>query len=154
MTDLVTRFSLSQVYRFQISANGERLAIASRESFVVIDLPSRKVVLQGDERSPSLSPRGEVLALVDQRGDLVLTTLSTGARRILRNRWWSTVGVGAWSPDGRFLLTAVRDDPLGFSTNLVAIDCATDKFAEIMRLDIEGDQGERCVWIKRRLLSA
>ena len=48
VTELVTKFSLAQVYRFQISANGRRLAVGSRESFVVIDLPSRKILLEQD----------------------------------------------------------------------------------------------------------
>jgi len=56
VTELVTRFSLAQVYRFQISANGRRLAVGSRESFVGIDLPSRKILLEQDGHYPSLSP--------------------------------------------------------------------------------------------------
>jgi hypothetical protein len=152
VTELVTKFSLAQVYRFQISANGTRLAVASRESFVVIDLPSRKILLEQDGHYPSLSPQGDVIAFLDKREDLVVTTLSTGTRRSIRNRWWNTVGVGGWSPDGRFLLAGVRA-PLPFYVYLVAIECSTEEFVEMMRLEMEGDRGETCVFIKRRLLS-
>jgi len=154
LTDLITRFTLSAVYRLQISANGDRLAVASRESFVVIDLPSRKLVLDGVDRFPSLSPRGDTLAFVHKSGSLVVTALATGTKRILMNRWWATaVGIGAWSPDGKFLLAGVRD-PIGLFTSLVAIDAETDESAEIMRLEVEGDHGEACTWIKRHFLSA
>ena len=152
VTDLITRFRLADVYRFQISANGGRLAVASRESFVVIDLPSRKIMLDVDGRWPSLSPQGDILAFTDKSGYLIMASLATGARRAIRNRWWNIVGIGAWSPDGRFLLAGARD-PIGLFTNLLAIDCAKDEFADLMRLDTEGDQGETCVWISRRLLS-
>jgi hypothetical protein len=152
ITDLITRFRLTDVYRFQISANGGRLAVASRESFVVIDLPSRKIVVDADGRWPSLSPQGDVVAFVDKSKDLIMTSLAAGPRRAIRNRWWNIIGIGAWSPNGRFLLAGARD-PAGFFTNLLAIDSASDEFAEIMRLDTEGDRGETCVWISRRLLS-
>jgi len=152
VTELVTRFSLAEVYRFQISANGSRLAVGSRKSFVVIDLPSRKVLLEQDGQYPSLSPQGDVIAFLDKHEDLVATNLATGARRSMRNRWWNVVGVGGWSPDGRFLLAGVRA-PLPFYVYLVAIECSTEEFVEIMRLEMEGDRGETCGWIKRRLLS-
>ena len=120
VTDLITRFRLADVYRFQISANGGRLAVASRESFVVIDLPSRKIMLDVDGRWPSLSPQGDILAFTDKSGYLIMASLATGARRAIRNRWWNIVGIGAWSPDGRFLLAGARD-PIGLFTNLLAI---------------------------------
>ncbi len=53
-------------------------------------------------------------------------------------------------PDGRFLLAGVRA-PLPFYVYLVAIECSTEEFVEIMRLEMEGDRGETCVWIKRSL---
>ena len=117
---------------------------------MVIDLPSRKILLEQDGHYPSLSPQGDVIAFLDKREDLVVTTLTTGARRSIRNRW-NTVGVGGWSPDGRFLLAGVRA-PLPFYVHLVAIEHSTEEFVEIMRLEMEGDFGETCVWIKRRLL--
>ena len=150
-TELISRFNRAQVECFQISATGDRLAVASRESFAVIDLPSRKILLEQDGHYPSLSPQGDVISFLDKRGDLVLTTLSTGTRRSIRNRWWNPVGVGGWSPDGRFLLAGVRA-PLPFYVHLVAIECSTEEFVEIMRLEMEGDRGETCVWIKRSLL--
>lgn len=152
VTDLIKQFHLSEVHRFQISSNGDRLCVASREAFVVIDLPFRRVLLQGQERSPSLCPSGDVLGVIDQRGELTLITLPAGARKTVSNQWWAIVGLGGWTPDGRFLLAGVRD-ALGLSTHLVSIDCYTKQWAEIMPLDIEGDHGETCVWVKRHFLS-
>src|SRR3989442_520008 len=95
VTELVTKFSLAQVYRFQISANGTRLAVASRESFVVIDLPSRKILLEQDEHYTSLSPQGDVIAFLDKREKFVVTTITYGSRRSIRDRWWNPVGDGS-----------------------------------------------------------
>jgi hypothetical protein len=152
LTDLVDRVDLAQTHRFQISADGDRLAVASRQSFAVIDVASHKVLLTGDERFPSLSHRGDALAFLNKRGDIVIKMLGTGVSKTIANAWWTTVGIGGWSPDGRFLLAGVRD-PVGFSTNLVAIDCLTGEYAEIMHLEVEGDHGAACAWIKRSLLS-
>lgn len=152
LTNLVTRFSLKDVFRFQISANGGRLVVGPRESFLVIDVPSRKIVLEGDGQFASLSPQGDALAFLNERGDLVVANLATGANRVIRNPWWVVEGVGGWSPDGKFLLAGARP-LLGFFIHLVAIDCATAKFADLVpRLD-EGDVGETSFFIKRRLLS-
>lgn len=151
VTGLVTRFSLNDVYRFQISADGGRLLVGSRELFVVIDVPSRKVMVEGEGQYASLSPRGDALAFLDKREDLVVTTLATGANRVIRNPWWIVAGVGGWSPDSRFLLAGARA-LLGFFYHLVVIDLATAEFADLWRLG-EGDVGETSFFIKRRLLS-
>jgi hypothetical protein len=150
-TELISRFDRAQVECFQISATGDRLAVASRESFAVIDLPSRKLVLEGNGRFTSLSPQGDALVFLGRGGDLVMITLATGARRSLMNRWWTAFGVGGWSPDGRFLL-AGGEASLGIFTKLVVIDCTTNEFVEIMRLG-HGNGGQTCRWIKRSLLS-
>jgi hypothetical protein len=151
VTELIKGLDLLEVKRLRISSNGQVLCAASRESFVVLDLPARRVVLESNGRFPSLSPNGSSLAFLDTRGDFVITTLATGARRVITSPWWTVVGVGGWSPDGKFLLAGARP---AFSVfiHLVAIDCATDEFAEITELD-EGDFGETSVWLKRRLLS-
>lgn len=143
---------IRDISRLQISANGNRLAVASYKAFVVLDLPSSKVVLEGDGQYASLSPQGNTLAFLDTRRGLVLTDLATEATKILANPWWTVVGVGAWSPDGKFLLAGGR--PLmNLVFDLLAVDTATADFARVMRLEMEGDYGQTCVWIKRRLLS-
>ncbi len=152
LTELITRFRLSEVERLRISANGGLLAIASRESFVIVDVPSRKVMLETYGRFPSPSPRGDSLAFLDNRRDLTIAIVSTGARKVIASPFWTVAGVGGWSPDSRFLLVGARPVSSVF-IHLVAIDCFNGEFAEIMRLD-EGDRGETSVWIKRRLLSA
>ena len=158
VTDLIRGFSLTEVERLQISGNGNRLAVGSRQtavgsrqSFLVVDLPSHKVMLQGFGRFPSLCPDGEAVAFVDRR-NLVVSSLANGSTRILRNRGCMAYGVGAWSPDSRFFLAGVRA-LLSLSVSLVAVDQVKDDFVEVKRLE-EGDFGENCVWIKRSLLTS
>jgi len=151
VTDLVSRFNLAEPHILQISANGRRLTAGWHDTFVVIDLPSHKIMFQADAQCPSFSPHGDELAFVEKHHDLVVANLHTGARRILLNRRFATKGVGGWSPDGRFLL-AGGVPLLGYFNKLVVIDCVTDEYAEILPLG-EGDWGQNCCWIKRRLMT-
>ena len=152
VTEFITRFPVAHIGRLQISANGNRLAVASSKSFAVVDLPSRKLLLEGDGQFSSLSPQGEMLACLDNGGELVLTSLATRTGRTISNAWGNVIGVGGWSPDGRFLFAGASPF-LTFRKSLLAIDTATGQFARIMRLEMEGDHGETCLWIKRQLLS-
>ncbi len=152
VTEFITRLPVTDISRLQISANGNRLAVASSKAFAILDLPSRKLLLEGDGQCSSLSPQGETLAFLDNHGKLILTTVATRASRTLSNAWGNIIGVGGWSPDSRFLFAGASPVPT-FRKSLLAIDTATGEFARIMSLEMEGDHGETCVWIKRRLLS-
>jgi len=150
VSDLITWFSLRDLERLRLSGSGERLVAGSRNRFSVVDLPSHKVLLEGEGRFPALSPSGEAIAFVDGHRKLNLTTLATGAtRRLLRRS--TTHGVGSWTPDGALLLAAV-EGPLSFFCYLVAVDCSADACAEIARLE-EHDSGQECALINRRLLT-
>ncbi|MFJ2826613.1 amidohydrolase family protein [Streptomyces sp. NPDC087263] len=58
----------------------------------------------GGRMCPALSPDGERLATFDVSGNLLVTTLSTGAERTLVEPYGAGVpGAPSWSPDGRYL---------------------------------------------------
>lgn len=150
LTELVARFSLRDVERLRFSANGSRLAVGSRESFLVLDPSAHKALFQGEGRFPSLSPSGEEVTFVDARRKLGLAAVASGTTRTLLDGA-TTYGVGSWTPDGSLLLAGVRG-PLAFYWNLAAIDCTTGQYAAIRRLE-EHDFGQDSGLIKRRLLS-
>jgi hypothetical protein len=150
VTDLISRFRLVNLESLRLSASGTRLAAGSRESFSVVDLPSRSVLFEGSGRFPRLSPSGEAVAFVGVNRKLTVATLATGSTRTLMPRW-ETRGVGSWSPDGRFLFAGAQG-PLHWSWYLVAIDSSTGEHAEIAYLE-EWNPGHDCALIKRRLLS-
>jgi hypothetical protein len=150
ITELITRFNPREIECLRFSASGDRLVAGSRRMFSVIDLPLRKVLFEGEGRSPSISPSGEVVAFVDQRRRLTVTTVGTGATKRLLERS-ITHGVGSWTPDGALVLAGI-EGPLSFFWYLSAVDCLADAYAEIIRLE-EHDSGEACGLIKRRLLS-
>jgi Tol biopolymer transport system component len=134
--------------RLGISGSGNRLVVRL-EQILVIDVPSHKVVVEEDGDYPALSPDGESLALIDDRKRLVIVSLSTGARRILSSGNGKSIGIGTWSPDGRFLM-ANFVEPLRFAEILVAVECATDRYAEVLTERVKG--GFRGVWAKRDLI--
>ncbi len=149
LTDLVSRFDLGRAYRLGISSMGNRVVVAFAEKFVVIDLPSRKVLMNSRGRFPALSPNGESVAFVDDQHHIAVVSLATRVRLTLLDSWWRTIAIGAWSPDGRYLLAA-STRLLSFSIRLVAVECATNRFAGIRPL---GDfVAPGCVWINRDLL--
>jgi len=150
LTELIARFSLGDVERLRFSANGSRLVVGSRESFLVLDLSAHKALFQGEGRVPSRSPSGEEAAFVDARGRLGLAAVASGATRTLLDGA-TTYGVGSWTPDGSLLLAGVRGS-LSFYWNLAAIDCTAGQYAAIRRLE-EHDFGQGSGLIKRRLLS-
>jgi hypothetical protein len=150
VTDLVTRFRPAEIERLRLSASGGRLVAGSRSRFSVVDLPSQKVLFEGEGRFPSLSPSGEAVAFVDGHRKLNFTTVATGAtRRLLESS--TTHGVGSWTPDGALLFAGV-EPTLSFFWYLAAVDCSMDTYAEITRLE-EHDSGQDCGLISRRLLS-
>lgn len=150
VTNLITRFGLVNLESLRLSASGDRLAAGSRESFSVIDLPSRSVLYEGSGRFPRLSPSGEAVAFVGGNRKLMVTTLATGLTTTLMPGW-VTRGVGSWSPDGRFLLAGAMG-PLNWNWHLVAIDSSTGEHEEITYLE-EWNGGQDCALIEQRLLS-
>jgi hypothetical protein len=152
LSGLVTRFQIADITRLCISANGQRLAVGTRERFVIIDIQAGTVLLASEGQFPSLSPNGDFIAFINKTGMLVLTSLVTRASREVMVDWRTVVGLGPWSPDGTFLLAGITGG-LSLFTRLAAIECATGEFTEIIPRMVEGDRGEQSAWVKRRFLT-
>ncbi len=155
LTSLIAGFPTNEIEQLDLSASGTRLTLGTRTEFVVIDIPSQSVLQRRAGRFPTVSPTNSRIAFVDRR-QLLLLDLDGGdshPRELAVGR--SVYGVGAWSPDGRMLLagiqpTASLSAPL--ESQLVAIDTRSAEWASIAKLQ-EGDYGNRCRWIARRLLN-
>lgn len=146
-----TQPSSKEVERLSITSDGGRVAVGWRGSFAVIEVVSGRSLFRGDGRFATLSPDGSTLAFVGSGQQLVVRDLALGTeRRPMRGR--ITQGVGSWTPDGRFLL-AGSWVALSFQKRLVAVDTRDGGYLELARLG-EGDYGDRCFWIARRLLAA
>ena len=150
VTSLITKFPLSQAIRLAMSGAGDRLVVGSSGWFTVIDPASREsIVYEARGRYASLSPDGQFLAFVDEDRQVSLLDLSTRTRRILLDRSQNVSGIGAWSPNGQYLLAGLAGSG---SKKLVAIEAKTGQVIDMMPLgDLAGD---RCVWIKKAFLSA
>jgi WD40 repeat protein len=149
VTSLISKFPLSQAVRLAMSGAGDRLIVGSSEWFAVIDPALRESVYEARGRYPSLSPDGELLAFVNEARQVFLLDLSTRTRRILLDRSRNVSGIGAWSPNGQYLLAGVAGSG---SKELVAIEAKTGQVIDMMPLgDLAGD---RCVWVKKGFLSA
>lgn len=149
VTSLITKFPLSQAIRLAMSGTGDRLVVGSSGWFTVIDPASREsIVYEARGRYASLSPDGQFLAFVDEDRQVSLLDLSTRTRRILLDRSQNVSGIGAWSPNGQYLLAGLAGSG---SKKLVAVDAKTGQVIDMMPLgDLAGD---RCVWIKKGFLS-
>jgi len=150
LTGLVTFSELANVERLRISGSGRRIAAGSRDVFVVIDVPTHKIVLKATGRFPSLSPDGERIAFVDDAGNLLVRNIGDSQNRTLLTGT-TTDGVGAWSPDGKFVLVGVRRVSF-IDRKLAVVEISSGEFVEVMKLG--GWFGDRFVWINKRFLSA
>lgn len=150
LTGLITKFSLPQVIRIAISGSGDRLVVGSSEWFTVIDPKSRNpVVYEAPGRDVSLSPNGQFLAFVDEENRAILVDLSTRSHRTLLERSRKVSGIGAWSPDGQYLLAGLEG---WLSRRLVAIEAKTNQVIDMMTLGDVG--GSKCVWVNKGFLSS
>lgn len=152
VTGLMTRFRIADIDRLRISANGQSLIVGTREFFVVLDVPSRRVLFESPGQFPCFPPTADSVAFINKERELVSASLVTRATTKLMEGWWTTLGLGSWSPDGAFLLAGIRGR-LSFFVKLVAIDCATGEFADIVPRLQEGDLGEQSAWVQRGLLA-
>ena len=146
----VTTFDLRDEEGLSISGAGTLAAIGSREQMQVLELPSGNPVYSGVGRFPRLSPDGRNLAFI--RGErLYLRTLFESSEiQLLGGK--RVMGIGGWSPDGRFLLAGAWTKLLAFEKRQIVIDTRTGRFAELGRLG-EGDYGNLSRWISKGLMA-
>ena len=149
VSEVLTRLSLSNAERLQLSADGTCLVVGSRDEFAAIQVSSGSILFRGKGRFPAVSPVGESLVFVDENRLIVRSLISGTSRRLMQG--WSTYGIGSWSPAGEFVIAGARTS-VSLWLRLVVIDTVSDGFAEVGRLG-EGDFGDRCSWVSRGLLT-
>lgn len=151
VTGLLNRFGADKIERLHYDSSGDCLAIGSRQSLLVIDRKSRTRVFESTGRFPKISPDGKQLAFVDERNRLNLRDIKEGKNRFL-NLEAQVWGVGAWSPDGQYLLVGTKAD-MALQRRVRLIDVKQAESIEIGYPLAEGDYGDRCAWINRRFVS-
>jgi hypothetical protein len=60
------------------------------------------------------------------------------------------MGLGGWSPDGRFLLAGAWTKRFALEKRQVVFDTVTSQYAEIGKLG-DGDYGDGFAWISAKL---
>ncbi len=150
LTKLTGSVQLAEVERVGISSNGARLALGTRTRVFVSDVSTSQRVFEASGRFPALSPDGRRLAFVDQAHNLRVRELDAGTEITIPAM--SAYGVGTWSPDGALLLVGAWVS-FSWKKRLCVVDTAGMESAPLMSL-AEGDFGDRCFWINRRLLSS
>jgi len=137
----------SELEQLRLSSSGRQLAVSTRTTVAVVNVESHNVVYKSPGRFASLSPDGSQLAFIVGSG-LVIQRFKTGETRPV-NIGWRTYGVGAWTPDSRFLLVAARTG-LGWNKSLLVLDTIRATYAEVSKLG-EGDFGSTAMWVRRAL---
>jgi hypothetical protein len=150
-TRLLSGMDPAEIERLRLSGDGELLAVGSRTSAVVIDLKAGKTIFQSRGRFPTLSPDGKSLAYIDEQAHLVCQDLRNNTAKLLR-LGSNICGVGGWSADNRYILAGTRM-PMSVWNRLIVVDAVGSESVDSFKLG-EGDYGNRCVWISRRLVSA
>lgn len=151
LMSLLTDVDAAAIERLSLSEDGSVLAAGSRTSYVVIELESKRVLVKGEGRFPAISPDGKRLAYVAEQEQLVCYDIHQNSRRLLQQRF-RACGVGGWSADSRYVLAGKRT-PFSPDNRLMVVDVADDQAINSFKLG-EGDYGNKCVWISRRLVTA
>ena len=144
-----------------VSGPGNLVALGDRptKQIKVFEIASGRTVYSTSGRFPRLSPDGTQLAYVNE--DIIsIHSFSDGTTRQL-TRINKVSGIGAWSPDGRFLLAGALPNPpaptrdrinwLAFPRDRIIVDAINSEWAVIGKL-WEGDYGTGFAWISTKLL--
>jgi hypothetical protein len=144
-----------------ISGSGTLVALGDRSSqkIQVLEIASGRTAYSGSGRFPRLSPDGPQLAFLSE--DIIsIHTFSGGSTRQL-TPVKNIRGIGAWSPDGRFLLAGAWPNPLASAKDRIKllagmqdqiiIDTIKSESAVIGKLG-EGDYGNGFAWMSTKVL--
>jgi hypothetical protein len=152
MTRFVTKFGLrGTITDIRVSGPGTLVALGTDDQMQVLEIPSGRTVYTGPGTSPRLSPDGKRLAFVRNQS-VWIYSFSDGSTVPL-NKEKRVTGLGAWSPDGRFLLAGAWTRPmlLALEKRQIIIDVKTGEYESIGTLS-EGDWGSHYAWVSTRLL--
>lgn len=150
LTRLMEGFTLTDIMTLRVCDDLSRAIVGTRSEFRVLDLPRQATVFRSTGRFPALSPDGKRLAFVDKYHRLYIRDLNRGIS-VPTAPGLATYGVGTWSPDGAFLLVGTQSW-LSASKRLSVLDTEGGGYSDLVELG-EGDFGNLCCWIKRKLLS-
>jgi hypothetical protein len=150
ITSSVARPGLPGPETVSVSGTGGLAAFGFGATVKVVDLLSGREVYSAFGRFPRLSPDAKRLAFV-QESRLHVVILGDGKDVELLPQT-SVMGVGGWSPNGRFLWAGARTKVFAFHKQRIVVDTLTGQFGDFGGLG-EGDYGNNLVWISRELLS-
>lgn len=151
MTRFVTKFGLrGTITDIRVSGPGTLVALGTDNQMQVLEIPSGRTVYAGPGSSPRLSPDGKRLAFV--RNETVWIYSFADGSMLQMHKAKRVKGVGAWSPNGRFLLAGAWTRPmlLAFEKRQIIIDVNTGEYAIIGNLG-EGDWGSQYAWVSTKL---
>jgi len=148
LTPFVTEFELPIVEQISVSGPGTLVALGSRERIQVLDIASGKRVISCRGRFPRLSPDGARLAFVSENRLIIRPLSDSSIPELVSNA--HVMGVGGWSPDGRFLLAGAWTKRFAFEKRQIVFDTVSSQYAEIGKLG-EGDYGDAFAWISAKL---
>jgi len=119
----------------------------------VFEIPGGKSVYQGPGRYPRLSPDGKRLAFIKEERLYIRSLEDESTKEFLPGK--QTMGIGGWSPDGRYLLAGswTRPKLLALQKRLVAVDTTSGDYAELGTIG-DGDFGLNLRWVSVDLMAA
>jgi WD40-like Beta Propeller Repeat len=148
LTPFVTEFELPTLEQISVSGPGTLVALGSREKIQVLEIPSGSTVLSERGRFPRLSPDGTRLAFVSEERLLIRPLSDSSTHKPFPDL--HVMGLGGWSPDGRFLLAGAWTKRFALEKRQVVFDTVTSQYAEIGKLG-DGDYGDGFAWISAKL---
>jgi hypothetical protein len=148
LTPFVTEFELPIVEQISVSGPGTLVALGSREKIQVLAIPGGKTVFSAKGRFPRLSPDGARLAFVSGDRLLIRSLSDASIPDPVFNA--HVMGIGGWSPDGRFLLAGAWTKRLAFEKRQIVFDTVSGQYAEIRKMG-EGDYGDAFAWVSPKL---
>jgi hypothetical protein len=155
LTPFASQIELPKMETIEISGQGTVVALGSvlgsQERVQVLRVPGGETIFHGVGRFPRVSPDGSRLALI-AGGHLRMVNLETGSSLVLLPGT-RVMGIGGWSPDGRFLIGGAWTRLLAFEKRIILLDVDTGAHADLGALS-EGDYGVYFCWVSNKLLQS
>jgi len=150
--DMTTGFGIEwEAESGNTSGSGAVVALGSESQVEVFEISPRRTIYRGAGRFPRLSPDGTRVAFV--RNERLFIRLLTTGRDYEPIPETRVVGVGEWSPDGRFLSAGAWTRRFAFEKRVIIVEAATGRYAEVGTLG-DGDWGAKTGWVSTKLLDS
>ncbi|HEY3740157.1 MAG TPA: hypothetical protein VGL53_09945 [Bryobacteraceae bacterium] len=149
LTPFLAEFEPHEIETLSLAGHGLVAAVGSRERFQVLNTLDGATVFRGVGRFPRVSPDGVRLGFItDER--LHVVNLEPRANITLLPGT-KVMGIGGWSPDGKFLIGGAWTRLLAMEKRKVIIDAETGDYAQLGTLS-EGDYGVYFRWASTMLM--